>query len=232
MKLEDILPQLQAWFLPEEHKERDLPGGGRWFFVPHQIITQRLNAVCPGEWSSQYSDPITTGDYTVIRCELTICGVTRTGIGDDKTFPEVNDRGKAKIIGTPPVRAFRNAFKDAAEQFGLCAYLDEQKGRQGKEAFIRYMQGKGDGRAAKFALENGWNGESTTIAEGPVGRERLMHETTQEMKRLSWTENQGRTYLKQQFAGKETRSKLTNNELSQFLAYLKSQVPAPIPQTA
>jgi len=49
---------------------------------------------------------------------------------------------------------------------------------------------------------------------------------------LGWTESQGRTYLKQQFAGKETRSKLTNNELSQFLAYLKSQTPAPIAKTA
>jgi hypothetical protein len=85
------------------------------------------------------------------------------------------------------------------------------------------MQGKGDGRAAKFALENGWSGEPTPIAEGPIGRERLMHETTEQMKRLGWTEIQGRNYLKQQFAGKETRAKLTNNELSQFLAYLKSQ---------
>ena len=222
MKLEEILPQLQQPFAPEEHKERDLPGGGRWFFVPHQLITQRLNAVCPGEWSTQYSDPITTGDYTVIRCELTICGVTRTGIGDDKTFPETNDRGKAKIIGTPPVRAFRNAFKDACEAFGICAYLDLQSDRRTKDQFIRYMQGKGDGRAAKFDLENGRD-DLVPVADGPVGRERLMHETTEEMKRLGWTEIQGRNYLKQQFAGKETRAKLTNNELSQFLAYLKSQ---------
>jgi hypothetical protein len=124
MNLEEILPKLQEWFAPEEHKERKLPGGGRWFFVPHQTITQRLNAVCPGQWHTKVGLTNVTGDYTVVMLELTICGVTRTGIGDDKTFPELNEEGKAKIIGTPPVRAFRSAFKDACEQFGICAYLE------------------------------------------------------------------------------------------------------------
>ena len=154
MELQEILPKLTAWFPPEDHKERKLPGGGRWFYIPHQSITRHLNEVCPGDWHTKISSTNIAGDYRVVFLELTICSVTRTGIGDDKTFPETNDEGKAKIIGTPPVRAFRNAFKDACEQFGICAYLDEQS--LNRNAFIKFMQSKGDVRAYKYAQENEW----------------------------------------------------------------------------
>lgn len=228
MNLEDIQSALEAKFLPSQHKDRTLPGGGRWFYVPHQTITDRLNAVCPGHWQSKVGSIAGAGDFTVVFLELTICGVTRTGVGDDKTFPETNDRGKSKVIGTPAVRAFRNAFKDAAEQFGICSYLDDQKEGASKQEFIRYMQGKGDGRAQKFAMENGWSQQGEpqqAIASGPIGKEKLMQDTTQEMKRLRWDEAKGRSYLKATYGGRDSRSKLTNNELSQFLGYLKSQVP-------
>ena len=154
MQLQEILPKLTAWFPPEDHKERKLPGGGRWFYIPHQAITRHLNEVCPGEWHTKINSTNIAGDYTVILLELTICGVTRTGVGDDKTFPETNEEGKAKIIGTPPVRAFRNAFKVACEQFGICSYLDEQSSN--RNAFIKFMQSKGDLRAYKYAQENEW----------------------------------------------------------------------------
>lgn len=154
MQLEEILDKLSAWFPPEDHKERKIPGGGRWLYVPHQEITKRLNEVCAGYWHTKVTSINVSGDYTVVMLELTICNVTRVGIGDDKTFPELNDEGKAKIIGTPPVRAFRNAFKDACEQFGICGYLDEQSSN--KQAFIKYMQSKGDLRAYKYAQENEW----------------------------------------------------------------------------
>ncbi|WP_143861768.1 hypothetical protein [Nostoc linckia] len=104
--------------------------------------SQRLNAVCPGEWHTRVNSTNIAGDYTVVMLELTICGVTRTGIGDDKTFPELNEQGKAKTIGSPPIKAFRSAFKDAAEQFGICAYLDDQKAKRNE--FAKYMASKGD----------------------------------------------------------------------------------------
>lgn len=87
-------------------------------------------------------------------CRLTICNVTREGIADNKTFPEINKDGKEKIIGSPVVNASRHAFRDAAEQFGICAYLDEQQ--KAKEQFIQYMRRSGDGRAYKLAHDNGW----------------------------------------------------------------------------
>lgn len=233
MKLEDIQSALEEKFLPCQHKDRALPGGGRWFYVPHQTITDRLNSVCPGHWSTKVGSITVAGDFTVVFLELTICGVTRTGVGDNKTLPEMNDRGKSKEIGTPAVRAFRNAFKDAAEQFGIAGYLDDQKEGKSKQDFIRYMQGKGDGRAQKFALENGWGqGEpQQAIASGPIGRDKLMEDTTQEVKRLGWSGSQAQEYLKRTF-GKENRDKLTNNELSQFLGYLRSQDPQPQPAIA
>ncbi|MEH2152086.1 Rad52/Rad22 family DNA repair protein [Nostoc sp.] len=218
MQLEEILPKLTEWFAPEEHKDRTLPGGGRWFYIPHQSITQRLNAVCPGHWHTKVNSTNIAGDYTVVIVELSICGVTRTGIGDDKTFPELNDNGKAKIIGTPPVRAFRSAFKDAAEQFGICAYLDDQKAKRNE--FAQYMAKKGDQRANKFITENGWVEQPKEKPE-PIGRDSLMKSTKSQLDRLKWTSATEAEYLSKTF-GVESRTQLSNNQLSSFLGYLKS----------
>lgn len=155
MELDDIKEQLFAWFPPEVHKERKLPGGGKWFYLPHQVITARLNEVCFGHWQDDYKPPVISGDYLTVYCQLTICGVTRTGVADSKTYPELNDEGKEKIIGSPAVNTSRHSFRDAAERFGLGAYLDSQKGKT-RDAFIKYMSGKGDARAALFAQENEW----------------------------------------------------------------------------
>jgi hypothetical protein len=155
MKLDDIKEQLKAWFPPEAHKERKLPGGGKWFYLPHQVITTRLNEICFGHWQDDYKQPVISGDYITVYCQLCICGVTRTGVADSKTYPELNDDGKEKIIGTPVVNTTRHSFRDAAERFGLGAYLDSQKGKT-RDAFIKYMTGKGDRRAAQFAEENEW----------------------------------------------------------------------------
>ncbi len=145
MELSSILTELKKPFPATDHKERKLPGGGRWFFVPWQKIRDRLDNICP-DWEAKYSDPYVAGDYLVIRCQLTICGVTREGLGNDKAYPETNENGRAKIIGTPPERAAADAFKNAAEQFGIAAYLDDQ------DFVIRYLQSKGDGRGVRFGL--------------------------------------------------------------------------------
>jgi hypothetical protein len=167
MKLEEILRQLTAWFSAEDHKERKLKGGGKWFYVDHQTIRDRLNEICPGEWSDEYRGPIISGDYVVMFCKLTICGVTHEGVADDKTFPDMNENGQAKIIGSPVVNATRHAFRDAAEKFGICAYLDDQKENRNK--FVQYMGGRGDYRAYKAAHDNGWveNGKGETVKPRP-----------------------------------------------------------------
>lgn len=169
MKLEDIKEQLFAWFEPEDHKTRRLKGGGSWVYLSHQVIRDRLNEVCFGYWNDEYSEPTLTGNTTTVMCRLTICGVTRTGIADDKTFPELNDDGKEKIIGSVVVNVSRHAFRDAAEKFGIGAYLDSQKGSTQK-AFMQYMTKRGDRRIQDFTkgneyVEAGAKGiEQTTVS--------------------------------------------------------------------
>ncbi len=155
METSSVLAELKKPFPATDHKERKLPGGSRWVFLPWQMIRDRLEEVLPLDWKVEFSDPVVAGDYTVIRCRLTILlsqngGITREGVGNDKAYPELNENGKAKIIGTPIERATADAFKNAAEQFGVGAYLDDQK-------FVaKHLQSQGDGRGVKFAQENQW----------------------------------------------------------------------------
>jgi hypothetical protein len=146
MELADILPKLQDWFPVEDHKERQIKGGSRWYYIPHQAIRDRLNELCPGDWSTSYEGPHIIDGEPVYHCRLTICGVTRTGIGDKSNEPSP--------YGTAAQRAFRKAFTDAAEQFGIGAYLDEQTSEKTKRNFVKYMQSQGNGKAAANFLGN------------------------------------------------------------------------------
>lgn len=151
MELTEILPQLKAWFPPSAHKERDLKGGGQWWYVPWQIIRDRLDEVCPGEWAVSYGNPSYLGDYCHISCTLSICGVCREGVGSAE-IQLLSSSGKNMARGNPIERATADAFKNAAEQFGLAAYLDEQT--DNKKRFVVYMQRAGNGKpAAEFQKE-------------------------------------------------------------------------------
>lgn len=158
--LAEISPKLKEWFSPEDHEERKLPGGGKWFFVPWQRIRDRLDNVCP-DWAASYSDPIECGrtadlnGIIVIRCRLTLCGVTREGVGNSENDAyRINEEKRYKGYGTPIERATADAFKQAAESFGVGAYLDLQKDQ--RDRFVKYMNKRGDGRAYKVAYDNGW----------------------------------------------------------------------------
>jgi hypothetical protein len=143
----ETITALKAPFPPEDHKERKLPGGGRWFFIPWQIIRARLNSTCP-DWACEYSDPIELpSGETIIRCRITIEGVTREGVGVAPAA-EFNDQNKRKGIGSPVETAIADALKNAAENFGVGAYLDNQ------EWVASYLQKKGDGRGMKNFREN------------------------------------------------------------------------------
>lgn len=52
----------------------------------------------------------------------------------------------------------------------------------------------------------------------------LIEQTTSELNRLGWSNDQGRAYLQENF-GKTIRKDLTEQELQQFLNYLQSQQP-------
>jgi hypothetical protein len=146
VELSDILSKLQNWFPVEDHKERQIKGGGKWYYIPHQAIRDRLNEICPDNWTTAYEGPHLIDGEPVYHCRLTICGVTRTGIGDKSNEPS--------SYGTAAQRAFRKAFVDAAEQFGIGAYLDEQTSEKTKRNFIKYMQSQGNGKAAVNYLDS------------------------------------------------------------------------------
>lgn len=67
--------------------------------------------------------------------------------------------------------------------------------------------------------------EETPLRPEPMDLSDAIAQTTIEIKRLGWTEVQGRKYLQQTY-GKRSRQHLTDEELLEFLDYLRSQ-PSP-----
>lgn len=153
--IREIIEALKAWFPPEAHKERDLPGGGRWLYIPWQLIRERFDEVCP-DWQVSYSAPEYLGDYCAVRCTITIQGIAKQGIGNAEIML-LSSSGKNMARGTPIERATADALKNAAEVWGVGRYLDEQTDPKTKADFIRYMQRSGDGRAATFHHRNEGN---------------------------------------------------------------------------
>lgn len=148
----DTIGQLKAWFPPEAHKERELPGGGKWFYVPWQLIRERFDEVCP-DWQVSYSAPVFLGEYCSITCTIVIAGISKQGVGNAE-IQLLSSSGRNMARGTPIERATADAFKNAAEVWGVARYLDEQTDPKTKAAFVRYMQRSGDGRAAAYYHQN------------------------------------------------------------------------------
>ncbi|MBP0020880.1 MAG: hypothetical protein J7647_25390 [Cyanobacteria bacterium SBLK] len=63
---------------------------------------------------------------------------------------------------------------------------------------------------------------SSTISRESIDFSDVLAQTNIEIKRLQWTQNQGREFLLERY-GKRSRQVLTDDELLDFLEYLKSQ---------
>jgi len=116
----ELIDQLNQ-MLPESwHTIRDVPGGSKYVFLKWQKIRERLTQVYP-DWEAAYSDPVLIGgEICTVRCKLTIAAVTREAIGN----ANINVKGKR---GNYVEVAIADAFKNAAEDFGLGAYLDNDE---------------------------------------------------------------------------------------------------------
>lgn len=125
-----------------------------WFFIPWQRIRDRLDEVCADEWEMSYGRPEYLDKFCVVSCKLTICGVTREALGNAE-IELLSRSGKDMSRGTPIERAVADAFKNAAESFGIAAYLDEQS-KDKREFLIRYLHSKGDSRGVAAARKNEW----------------------------------------------------------------------------
>lgn len=142
MQLSDIISQLKQPFDAADHKDRDLPGGGKWFYIPWQKIRDRLDEVYPG-WEMEWGQPQYIDKYCMVSCTLTIAGVKRQEIGNAQ-IEILSSKGNDMSRGTPIERAKADAFKNAAEAFGVGAYLDDQK-------FVtKWLQQQRDGRGAAY----------------------------------------------------------------------------------
>jgi Rad52/22 family double-strand break repair protein len=139
------LAKLREPFPPSAHVERPLPGGGKWFYVPWQQIRERIEEVAP-DHELEFYPPEFVDAYCTVRCKLVICGVSRIAIG--------NAENKGGMRGNAIERAVADAYKNAAEAFGVCAYLDDQS-KEKRLWTAQYLHGKGDDRAMSEAMRNG-----------------------------------------------------------------------------
>ena len=146
MQFREIIVKLKEPFPPHLHQERKLPGGGRWFFIPWQSIRERLDEVYP-EWECFWGEPIYLGQNCIIQCTIKIAGISRSAPGN-APIELISSSGKDMSRGTPVERATADAFKNAAEAWGIGRYLDDQ------DFTVKHMRSVGDGRAYKFAIEN------------------------------------------------------------------------------
>ena len=139
----EIIARLKAPFAPSQHKDRELPGGGTWFYIAWQLIRSRVEEVDP-DYSQSFENPQYLDQYCFVACTLTICGVSRQAIGNAK-IEMLSKSGKNMDRGNCIERAIADAFKNAAESFGVAAYLDDQ------DQVIKIMSSHGDSRAYTYA---------------------------------------------------------------------------------
>lgn len=125
---EDLIAALNEPFAPDTHKTKR-QGGSEITFVDVHQYKERLNAtVGPHGWSCTLRlEPI--GGKLIATVALTVLGVTKENVGDEVEVPEVNERGNEKIIGGPATNSYAQAFKRAASDFGLGAYLYDKEKR-------------------------------------------------------------------------------------------------------
>ncbi|AFY74760.1 hypothetical protein Syn7502_02823 [Synechococcus sp. PCC 7502] len=142
MTITEITEKLKQPFPAADHEIRELPGGKQWVYIRWQKIRSRLHQACP-DWQVSYSDPNYLDEYCYVRCKLTIAGISREAVGNAK-IQQLSSKGNDMSRGTPIERAIADAFKNAAESFGVGAYLDDQ------EFVIRHLCKEGDMRWHKL----------------------------------------------------------------------------------
>lgn len=117
--LKTALPLLRAPFSPAAVKWKvqtnpKNPEGSALMvaFIDARLVAERLNYVCPGDWSDSYEQPF----HSSVVCSLTVLGSTRQDVGWG-SLAEIND----KDLGVKTM--YSDAFKRAAVKFGVGAFL-------------------------------------------------------------------------------------------------------------
>lgn len=124
-ELRQIIGLLKQPFSPSQHQIRELPGKGNWLFIPWQAVRERLDEVYP-EWTVDYSEIKIIETQAFCKCGITIAGVRKEAYGDVPVLV-LSSSGKDITRGSFGDRVVAEAFKNAAEQWGIARYLDDQK---------------------------------------------------------------------------------------------------------
>ena len=124
-QLTELINKLKAPFPPAVHEIRELPGKGNWIFVPWQNIRERLDEVYPA-WVVDYSEIKIIEQQAFCKCGITIADIRKEAYGD-VPVAVLSSSGKDISRGSFGDRVVAEAFKNAAEQWGVARYLDDQK---------------------------------------------------------------------------------------------------------
>jgi len=86
-------------------------------YVDARDVAERLDLATGGDWSNDYALPqVQAGNYAVLECRLTVCGVTRCDVGA-VPVPSGNEGGDATKD------LYSDALKRAAVQFGVSSHV-------------------------------------------------------------------------------------------------------------
>jgi hypothetical protein len=125
-ELAEIVQQLQEPFPAIAHSIRKLPGNNLYIYLNWEVIRDRLLDVVP-DYELDYTVP--SMDLTTNRCitkaTITILGISKTELGDVPVSEKNND-GRETTRGTACDRSKAEAFKNAAEAWGIGTYLNDQ----------------------------------------------------------------------------------------------------------
>ncbi|MFB2770235.1 Rad52/Rad22 family DNA repair protein [Pelatocladus sp. BLCC-F211] len=131
-ELKKIQAELRKPLGAIKHKVRDIPGSNKkWVYLPHQVIREHLDTIVP-EWVIDFSDIQYIGNDATCRCAITIMGIRKEAIAC-VPISLTSGSGKEMTRGSAPDRLAAEGIRNAAEQWGVGRYLDDQ------EFTIRYL---------------------------------------------------------------------------------------------
>lgn len=107
-------PELIKWKIqtnPKEGQDKAIVVA----FIDSRDVTERLDLVTGGDWSSEFSLPqVNAGAQFSLECALTVCGVTRRDVGTVPA-PRQNEDSTKDL--------YSDALKRAAVQFGVGSHV-------------------------------------------------------------------------------------------------------------
>ena len=228
--LGDIIADLSQRF--PDYEEQRKQGGAQLTYLSWHHANQLLDIYAPG-WQGRVESLSFSGDRIFVVYSITIPTaegpITRTSTGTE-VLKEIGRDGTEKEMayGDPSSNAESMAFRRAAARFGLGLYLYLKTDAVSASQPARKPTPSAPPPVAEtprkvITPKTSVTPKSSSPSTQPaVSNEEegarildLQVETSGLLKRLKWSTDQGKAFLKQAY-GKETRAKLTLDEYEDF----------------